>query len=63
LNPYQKNSGTCLPLEDSSASSVTKTSGVEEGGLSWPRKFCQRIKEQAEKENRNFKDVATEKYG
>lgn len=37
--------------------------GVEDGGLSWLRKSCQRMKEQAQRENRNFEDIVAEKYG
>lgn len=38
-------------------------SGVEDGGLSWLRKSYQRMKEQAQRENRNFVDIVAEKYG
>ncbi|XP_032328445.1 CWF19-like protein 2 isoform X3 [Camelus ferus] len=60
LNPYWKDGGTGLPPEDCSVPSVTK---VEDGGLSWLRKSYQRMKEQAEKQNRNFEDVVAERYG
>nr|XP_020040946.1 CWF19-like protein 2 isoform X2 [Castor canadensis] len=63
LNPYWKDGGTGLPSEDCSVSSVTKASGVEDGGLSWLRKSYQRMKQQAEKENRNFEDIVAERYG
>ncbi|XP_042530883.1 CWF19-like protein 2 [Dipodomys spectabilis] len=63
LNPYWKDGGTGLPSEDCGVSSVTKASGVEDGGLSWLRKSYQRMKEQAEKENRDFEDIVTERYG
>lgn len=36
---------------------------VEDGGLSWLRKSYQRMKEQAEKQNRNFEDIVAERYG
>ncbi|KAM5245793.1 CWF19-like protein 2 [Ctenodactylus gundi] len=63
LNPYWKDGGTGLPSEDSNVSSVTKASGVEDGGLSWLRKSYLRMKEQAEKQNRNFEDIVAERYG
>ncbi|XP_058145421.1 CWF19-like protein 2 isoform X2 [Dasypus novemcinctus] len=63
LNPYWKDGGTGLPPEDCNVSSVTKVSVVEDGGLSWLRKSYQRMKEQAEKQNRNFEDIVAERYG
>ncbi|XP_045873152.1 CWF19-like protein 2 [Meles meles] len=63
LNPYWKDGGTGLPPEDCNVSSVTKVSVVEDGGLSWLRKSYQRMKEQAEKQNRNLEDVVAERYG
>ncbi|KAL2807016.1 CWF19-like protein 2, partial [Daubentonia madagascariensis] len=63
LNPYWKDGGTGLPPEDCSVSSITKVSVVEDGGLSWLRKSYQRMKEQAEKQNRNFEDIVAERYG
>ncbi|XP_020741161.2 CWF19-like protein 2 isoform X1 [Odocoileus virginianus] len=60
LNPYWKDGGTGLPPEDCNVSSVTK---VEDGGLSWLRKSYQRMKEQAEKQNRNIEDIVAERYG
>ncbi|EDM02599.1 rCG61807, partial [Rattus norvegicus] len=62
LNPYWKDGGTGLPPENCILP-VTKAGGVEDGGLSWLRKSCQRMKEQAQKENRNFEDIVAEKYG
>ncbi|CAH6780001.1 CWF19-like protein 2 [Phodopus roborovskii] len=62
LNPYWKDGGTGLPSENC-IPAVTKASGVEDGGLSWLRKSYQRMKEQAQKENRNFEDIVAEKYG
>ncbi|KAF3823527.1 hypothetical protein GH733_006995 [Mirounga leonina] len=61
LNPYWKDGGTGLPPEDCNVSSLTKV--VEDGGLSWLRKSYQRMKEQAEKQNRNFEDIVAERYG
>ncbi|XP_068936462.1 CWF19-like protein 2 [Petaurus breviceps papuanus] len=63
LNPYWKDGGTGLPPEDANPSSVAKVSVVEDGGLSWLKKSYQRMKEQAEKQNRNFEDVVAERYG
>ncbi|XP_033063657.1 CWF19-like protein 2 isoform X2 [Trachypithecus francoisi] len=63
LNPYWKDGGTGLPPEDCSVSSITKVSVVEDGGLSWLRKSYLRLKEQAEKQNRNFEDIVAERYG
>ncbi|XP_017724345.1 PREDICTED: CWF19-like protein 2 isoform X1 [Rhinopithecus bieti] len=63
LNPYWKDGGTGLPPEDCSVSSITKVSVVEDGGLSWLRKSYLRMKEQAEKQNRNFEDIVAERYG
>ncbi|XP_036180354.1 CWF19-like protein 2 isoform X1 [Myotis myotis] len=63
LNPYWKDGGTGLPPEDCTTSSVTKVSVIEDGGLSWLRKSYQRMKEQAEKQNRNFEDIVAERYG
>ncbi|XP_051842881.1 CWF19-like protein 2 isoform X2 [Antechinus flavipes] len=61
LNPYWKDGGTGLPPEDTNPSPVAKV--VEDGGLSWLKKSYQRMKEQAEKQNRNFEDVVAERYG
>ena len=36
---------------------------VNDGGLSWLRKSQQRMKEQAEREQRSFKEVVAERYG
>ncbi|XP_066227688.1 CWF19-like protein 2 [Saccopteryx leptura] len=63
LNPYWKDGGTGLPPEEYNMSSVTKVSVIEDGGLSWLRKSYQRMKEQAEKQNRNFEDIVAERYG
>ncbi|XP_074072702.1 CWF19-like protein 2 isoform X2 [Macrotis lagotis] len=61
LNPYWKDGGTGLPPENANPSSVAKV--VEDGGLSWLKKSYQRMKEQAEKQNRNFEDIVAERYG
>lgn len=36
---------------------------VNDGGLSWLRKSYQRMKEQAEREQRRLNDVVAERYG
>lgn len=36
---------------------------VNDGGLSWLRKNYQRMKEQAEREQRSLNDVVAERYG
>lgn len=36
---------------------------VNDGGLSWLRKSYQRMKEQAEREQRSLNDVVAERYG
>lgn len=36
---------------------------VNDGGLSWLRKSYQRMKEQAEREQRSLSDVVAERYG
>ncbi|XP_008827939.2 CWF19-like protein 2 [Nannospalax galili] len=63
LNPYWKDGGTGLPSESCHVLAVTKASGVEDGGLSWLRKSYQRMKEQAEKEDKNVEDIVAERYG
>uniref|UniRef100_A0A673TZP4 CWF19-like protein 2 n=1 Tax=Suricata suricatta TaxID=37032 RepID=A0A673TZP4_SURSU len=63
LNPYWKDGGTGLPPEDCSVSSLTKASVVEDGGRSWLRKSYQRMKEEAERQNRHFEDIVAERYG
>lgn len=36
---------------------------MNDGGLSWLRKNYQRMKEQAEREQRSLNDVVAERYG
>lgn len=36
---------------------------VEDAGLSWLQKSYQRMKEQAEREKRNFEEIVAERYG
>ncbi|XP_009475113.1 PREDICTED: CWF19-like protein 2 [Nipponia nippon] len=63
LNPYWKDGGTGLPPEKDEAASVKKVTMVEDAGLSWLRKSYQRMKEQAEREKRNFEEIVAERYG
>jgi hypothetical protein len=67
---YFKNDKNCkyllysnYPLNITNTYYWNLAKGVEDGGLSWLRKSCQRMKEQAQKENRNFEDIVAEKYG
>ncbi|KFQ72029.1 CWF19-like 2, partial [Phaethon lepturus] len=63
LNPYWKDGGTGLPLEKDEAALVKKVTVVEDAGLSWLQKSYQRMKEQAEREKRNFEEIVAERYG
>ncbi|KAL7825460.1 hypothetical protein AOLI_G00326670 [Acnodon oligacanthus] len=63
LNPYWKDGGSGLPPEESSSTALKKAVMVEDGGLSWLRKSYQRMKEQAEKEQRRLDDIVAERYG
>ncbi|NXF51875.1 C19L2 protein, partial [Oceanites oceanicus] len=63
LNPYWKDGGTGLPPEKDEAAAVKKVTMVEDAGLSWLRKSYQRMKEQAEREKRNFEEIVAERYG
>ncbi|KFV73057.1 CWF19-like 2, partial [Dryobates pubescens] len=63
LNPYWKDGGTGLPPERDEATSVKKVTAVEDAGLSWLRKSYQRMKEQAEREKRDFEEIVAERYG
>ncbi|KAK9520762.1 hypothetical protein VZT92_020628 [Zoarces viviparus] len=62
LNPYWKDGGTGLPPEQMAAA---KKGGsvVNDAGLSWLRKSYQRMKEQAERQQRSLNDVVSERYG
>uniref|UniRef100_A0A672FG43 CWF19-like protein 2 n=1 Tax=Salarias fasciatus TaxID=181472 RepID=A0A672FG43_SALFA len=60
LNPYWKDGGTGLPPEEMAGTAVKK---VNDGGLSWLKKSYQRMKEQAEREQRSLNDVVSERYG
>ncbi|KAK2519051.1 Cwf19l2 [Columba guinea] len=63
LNPYWKDGGTGLPPEKDEAASVKKVTVVEDAGLSWLRKSYQRMKEEAEREKRDFEEIVAERYG
>ncbi|NWS09934.1 C19L2 protein, partial [Pachyramphus minor] len=63
LNPYWKDGGTGLPPEKDEEASVKKVPVVEDAGLSWLRKSYQRMREQAEREKRNFEEIVAERYG
>uniref|UniRef100_A0AAX7VZ96 CWF19-like protein 2 n=1 Tax=Astatotilapia calliptera TaxID=8154 RepID=A0AAX7VZ96_ASTCA len=63
LNPYWKDGGTGLPPEEMTDSAARKGPVVNDGGLSWLRKSYQRMKEQAEREQRSLSDVVAERYG
>ncbi|XP_056139569.1 CWF19-like protein 2 [Lampris incognitus] len=63
LNPYWKDGGSGLPPEEKADTTVKRVTVVEDGGLGWLRKSYQRMREQAEKEQRNLRDVVAERYG
>ncbi|XP_058490698.1 CWF19-like protein 2 [Solea solea] len=63
LNPYWKNGGTGLPPEEKASTAVNKGPVVNDGGLGWLRKSYQRMKEQAERQQRSLNDVVAERYG
>ncbi|XP_042271018.1 CWF19-like protein 2 [Thunnus maccoyii] len=64
LNPYWKDGGSGLPPEETAGTAAKKASTVvNDGGLSWLRKSFQRMKEQAEREQRSLNDVVAERYG
>ncbi|KAM9801435.1 CWF19-like protein 2 [Neosynchiropus ocellatus] len=64
LNPYWKDGGSGLPPEQQAGTAVKKASTVvNDGGLSWLRKSYQRMKEQAEREQRSLNDIVAERYG
>uniref|UniRef100_A0A672LPK8 CWF19-like protein 2 n=1 Tax=Sinocyclocheilus grahami TaxID=75366 RepID=A0A672LPK8_SINGR len=60
LNPYWKDGGSGLPPEDTSGN---KAGVVNDGGVSWLRKSYQRMKEQADREQRSLESVVAERYG
>ncbi|KAL4696922.1 hypothetical protein H8959_002620 [Pygathrix nigripes] len=60
INFFEENLELTNPIFGSCQLTV---SVVEDGGLSWLRKSYLRMKEQAEKQNRNFEDIVAERYG
>ncbi|KAI2656484.1 CWF19-like protein 2 [Labeo rohita] len=63
LNPYWKDGGSGLPPEETSSTAVKKAGVVNDGGVSWLRKSYQRMKEQADREQRSLESVVAERYG
>nr|XP_033805040.1 CWF19-like protein 2 isoform X4 [Geotrypetes seraphini] len=63
LNPYWRDGGSGLPPEEGDATSVTKASLVEDGGMSWLQKSYQRMKEQSEREHRDLDEIIAARYG
>ncbi|CAL9683876.1 unnamed protein product [Knipowitschia caucasica] len=63
LNPFWKDGGSGLPPEQAAATAVHKASVANDGGLSWLRKSYQRMKEQAEREQRDLEEIVSERYG
>ncbi|KAJ8256776.1 hypothetical protein COCON_G00189280 [Conger conger] len=63
LNPFWKDGGSGLPPEQSATASAKRAAVVDDGGLSWLRKSYQRMREQAEREQRSVEAVVAERYG
>ncbi|XP_059820285.1 CWF19-like protein 2 isoform X1 [Hypanus sabinus] len=63
LNPFWKNGGTGLPSEENDSTEIQKAASVEDGGLSWLTRSYKRMKEQAERDQRQLEDVIAERYG
>ncbi|XP_013869501.1 CWF19-like protein 2 [Austrofundulus limnaeus] len=63
LNPYWKDGGSGLPPEETAQTAAKKGPVVNDGGLSWLRKSYQRMKEQAEREQRSLSEVVAARYG
>ncbi|XP_069545115.1 CWF19-like protein 2 isoform X1 [Brachyistius frenatus] len=63
LNPYWKDGGSGLPPGEMAGTAGKKGLVVNDGGLSWLRKNYQRMKEQAERDQRSLNDVVAERYG
>ncbi|XP_056120109.1 CWF19-like protein 2 [Rhinichthys klamathensis goyatoka] len=63
LNPYWKDGGSGLPPEATSRTALRKAGVVNDGGVSWLRKSYQRMKEQADREQRSVESVVAERYG
>ncbi|KAJ8410813.1 hypothetical protein AAFF_G00187700 [Aldrovandia affinis] len=63
LNPFWKDGGSGLPPQKSFAAPPQRAGVVDDGGLSWLRKAYQRMREQAEREQRSLEAVVAERYG
>ncbi|CAL8361570.1 unnamed protein product [Merluccius merluccius] len=64
LNPFWKDGGSGLPPEkNAAAADVKRVAAVNDGGLSWLRKSYQRMREQAEREQRSLDDIVAQRYG
>ncbi|XP_054453040.1 CWF19-like protein 2 [Anoplopoma fimbria] len=64
LNPYWKDGGSGLPPEKIAGTAAKKGGQVvNDAGLGWLRKSYQRMKEQAERQQRSLNDVVSERYG
>ncbi|XP_051962661.1 CWF19-like protein 2 [Xyrauchen texanus] len=63
LNPYWKDGGSGLPPKETASIAVKKAGVVNDGGVSWLRKSYQRMKEQADREQRSVESVVAERYG
>ena len=63
LNPYWKDGGVGLPIEESPGESKPSGSKVNAAGRSWMLRAYKRAIEQAETEGRSLDDIATERWG
>ncbi|XP_010769070.1 CWF19-like protein 2 [Notothenia coriiceps] len=62
LNPFWKDGGTGLPPAEKAATKKGNTV-VNDAGLGWLRKSFQRMKEQAERQQRSLNEIVAERYG
>uniref|UniRef100_A0AAZ3PX86 CWF19-like protein 2 n=1 Tax=Oncorhynchus tshawytscha TaxID=74940 RepID=A0AAZ3PX86_ONCTS len=63
LNPFWKDGGSGLPPEEKASNVLVKAATVDDGGLGWLRKSYQRMREQAEREQRSLEVIVAERYG
>uniref|UniRef100_A0A4W5KR67 CWF19 like cell cycle control factor 2 n=1 Tax=Hucho hucho TaxID=62062 RepID=A0A4W5KR67_9TELE len=63
LNPFWKDGGSGLPPEEKASNVVRKAATVDDGGLGWLRRSYQRMREQAEREQRSLEVIVAERYG
>ncbi|XP_029571644.1 CWF19-like protein 2 isoform X2 [Salmo trutta] len=63
LNPFWKDGGSGLPPEEKASNVLIKAATVDDGGLGWLRKSYQRMREQAEREQRSLEVIVAERYG